>query len=72
MAPIMKLFYKTPEQGAQTSVVLAVEPQLQEVSGKYFISSKQSEPSSKANDDETAEWLWQKSREMTGLEVAAN
>lgn len=72
MTPIRKFFYKTPEQGAQTQIMLAVEPELEKITGKYFTNCKQTDPSNKAKDDEIADWLWTKSLEMTGLEVAAN
>lgn len=70
--PIKKLFYKNPEHGAQTSVMLAVEPELEKVTGKYFVDCKEGELSNKAKDDDTAQWLWKKSQEMTGLEVSTN
>lgn len=34
---IVKLFFKTPEQGAQTTIYLAVSEELNNVSGKYFM-----------------------------------
>ena len=71
MKPIVRLFYKTPEQGAQTQIMLAVEPELEKVTGKYFVGCKETEPSNKAKDDSMAEWLWNKSQEMTGLEIIA-
>lgn len=52
--------------------MLAVEPELENVSGKYFVDCKEANPSSKAQDDEMAEWLWKKSLELTGLETIAN
>lgn len=34
---IIKIFFKTPEQGAQTTIHLAVSDELNGVSGKYFM-----------------------------------
>lgn len=34
--PISWAFFKTPEKGAQTSIRLAVDPNLERVTGKYF------------------------------------
>ena len=34
--PIGKLFFKTPVNGAQTTLRCALDPKLEEVSGKYF------------------------------------
>lgn len=71
MTPIKKLFYKSPHDGAQTQIMLAIEPELQKITGKYFTDCKENEPSNKAKDEETAEWLWKTSLELTGLETAA-
>lgn len=71
IVPIKKLFYKSPEQGAQTSIMLAVEPQLEKTTGMYFVGCLLKEPSDDSKDDEMAEWLWNKSKEMTKFDVAA-
>ena len=34
---ISRLFFKTPEQGAQTSIYLAISDEVSGVSGKYFL-----------------------------------
>lgn len=54
-----------------TQIMLAVEPELEKVTGKYFTSSKETELSDKAKDDQTAEWLWKKSLDLTGLKDVA-
>lgn len=71
IVPIKKLFYKSPEAGAQTSILLAVEPELEKTTGLYFVGCLLKEPSDDSKDDETAEWLWEKSKEMTKFNVAA-
>lgn len=59
---------KTPQSGAQTTISCAVDPALSDVTGKYFSDChKISLKSSKARDDDTAEWLWQTSTKLTGL-----
>lgn len=68
--PFKKIFYETPEVGALTQIMLAVEPSLERVTGKYFTNSKETELSDKAMDDSTVDWLWSKSLELTGLEMA--
>lgn len=70
MTPIQKLFYKTPEAGAQTQVMLAVEPELASVTGKYFVACAEKEPSPKALDETVGEWLWEHSKELTRLEAS--
>lgn len=63
----MSIFFKTVEAGAQTQIRLAVDPELENVTGKYFRDCKQITPSSAARDDETAKWLWQQSEELTQM-----
>lgn len=72
MAPFVALFYKKPEAGAQTTIMLSVEPEVAKITGKYFVSSLEKEPSDKAKDDEMAKWLWKRSQDLTGLEEAEN
>lgn len=64
-----KLVLKTPEQGAATSVHVATSPQLDGVTGRYFIDSKEARPASVANDRALAERLWAYSIEKTGLRI---
>ncbi|XP_018418278.1 PREDICTED: retinol dehydrogenase 14 isoform X4 [Nanorana parkeri] len=60
-------FFKTPEEGAQTSVYLATSPDVEGVSGKYFGDCKEEEPLPKAMDDLVARKLWDISEVMVGL-----
>lgn len=67
MRHFMNLFSIGVEEGAQTSIYLASSPEVEGVSGKYFVK-KNSVPSSSASYDEsTAQKLWQVSEEMTGI-----
>ncbi len=60
-------FMLSAEGGARTSVYLASSPEVEGVSGKYFIKSKVARESKAAQDDAATEKLWQKSAEMTGV-----
>ncbi|KAG8445683.1 hypothetical protein GDO86_010456 [Hymenochirus boettgeri] len=60
-------FFKTPEEGAQTSVYLASSPEIEGVSGKYFGDCKEEELLPKAMDDLVARKLWDISEVMVGL-----
>jgi len=62
-----KFLFKTPKSGAQTSIALAVEPDLEKVTGKYFADCKVSSESKAAQSDDTAKWLWTKSEQITGF-----
>jgi len=58
----------TPEQGAETSIYLASSPEVQEVTGKYFVRSKEARSSGVSYDEEAARKLWKASLDMTGLQ----
>lgn len=65
--PLLAPFFKTPVEGAQTQIYLALDPDLANVSGKYFSNCKEETPSKAAQSDETAAWLWQKSSDLVKL-----
>ncbi|MBI3988380.1 MAG: SDR family oxidoreductase [candidate division NC10 bacterium] len=57
----------SPEQGAQTIIYLATSPEVEGLTGRYFVKN-QAVPSSKESYDSTAaQRLWQVSAELTGL-----
>lgn len=60
-------FFKSSKSGAQTPIRLAVDPELEKVTGKYFSDCLEKECAEHAKDGETAEWLWNKSEELTGV-----
>ena len=59
-------FIRKPDQGAQTSIYLASSPEVEGVSGKYFIDCKAVDSSPRSHDQALAEKLWQVSLELTG------
>ena len=58
-------FIRKPDQGAQTSIYLASSPEVEGVSGKYFIDCKAVDSSPRSHDQALAEKLWQVSLELT-------
>eukprot|EP01024_Parvocaulis_polyphysoides_P016022 TRINITY_DN170_c0_g1_i4.p1 TRINITY_DN170_c0_g1~~TRINITY_DN170_c0_g1_i4.p1 ORF type:complete len:318 (-),score=35.71 TRINITY_DN170_c0_g1_i4:167-1120(-) len=66
---ITKLFVKTPEQGAETSIYLATSPQVQGVSSKYYVDSKPAASSFASYDTKMAKQLWEVSQELTKCDV---
>ncbi|XP_055689613.1 retinol dehydrogenase 14-like isoform X1 [Lutzomyia longipalpis] len=68
LRPAMYTIYKTPKSGAQTQIRLAVDPVLEDVTGKYFSDCKEAKPRPQALDDEMAAWLWNESVKWTKLE----
>ncbi|XP_057978279.1 short-chain dehydrogenase TIC 32, chloroplastic-like isoform X2 [Malania oleifera] len=49
---------KNVQQGAATTCYLALNPQVEGISGKYFVDSNIAEPSPRARDAELAKRLW--------------
>lgn len=67
LTPVARLFMKTPEQGAATSIYLASSAEVEGVSGRYF-ANRRSKRSSKASyDAQAAARLWQVSAGLVGL-----
>ena len=74
VGPLMRLFrlaFASPEQGAQTSIYLTTSPEVEGVTGKYFVKQKAIPSSPASHDTATASRLWQVSAEMTGLPVSS-
>jgi retinol dehydrogenase 12 len=61
--------FKTPAQGAKTSIHLASAPELENVTGQYFAKSKPAKASPAATDDDAARRLWEISEQMVGLQA---
>lgn len=70
--PLMYFFFKTPKSGAQTTLAVALEPELEKVTGKYFSDCKIKKEVAAGRDDEVAEWLWKTSDEWTKLSVSTS
>lgn len=64
---IVKGFFKTPQQGCQTTVHLAVSEALDGINGKYFSDCKEAQLSAEAMDDEKANKLWELSTKLVNL-----
>jgi NAD(P)-dependent dehydrogenase (short-subunit alcohol dehydrogenase family) len=61
---LLFFMYKNVNEGAQTQIKLAVDPDLEKVTGKFFSDCKEKKASKEALNDEIAEWLWNKSKEL--------
>ncbi|MFX8930157.1 hypothetical protein ABTN05_21010, partial [Acinetobacter baumannii] len=55
------------EQGAATSIHLALAPEVAEVSGRYFVRSREAHCSRLARDAELRAGLWEASERLTGI-----
>ncbi|KAI1895146.1 hypothetical protein AGOR_G00103300 [Albula goreensis] len=60
-------FFKSPLEGAQTSIFLACSPDVEGVQGKCFANCKEEELLPKATDEEVARKLWDISEIMVGI-----
>jgi retinol dehydrogenase-14 len=69
--PVIRPFMKTPAQGAATSIHLASSPDLERVTGRYFVNSKPKRSSKRSYDEAAAARLWQVSAELVSLTAAA-
>ena len=65
--PFMRPFMKAPGQGAATSIHLVSAPDLEQVTGRYFASSKPRKSSRRSYDQAAATRLWQVSADLVGL-----
>ena len=57
----------SPTKGAATSLHVASHPELEGVTGKYFVKKKPVDSSPRSYDDAVAKRLWEVSEEMTGI-----
>ncbi|XP_063702276.1 retinol dehydrogenase 13-like [Culicoides brevitarsis] len=66
--PFLWPFFKEPIAGAQTTLYVALDPDLEKITGKYFSDCALKTPAAQAMDDKMAEWLWQVSEKWVKLD----
>ncbi len=64
---LMRPFMISGEKGARTSIYLASSPQVENLTGKYFVKEKEKMSSSRSRDEESAKRLWELSEKLTGM-----
>jgi NAD(P)-dependent dehydrogenase (short-subunit alcohol dehydrogenase family) len=67
LTPFMRIFASSPKEGAETSVYLASSPEVEGVSGKYWVDKEAVASSPASYDEAMARRLWEIGAEMTGL-----
>ena len=67
MGAVVPLIARSPEKGAATSIYLASSPEVQSITGKYFVDCKVTQPAPQATDSAVAKKLWDVSAEMVHL-----
>jgi NAD(P)-dependent dehydrogenase (short-subunit alcohol dehydrogenase family) len=69
--PLLNLVSISAEEGAQTIIYLATSPEVESITGKYFVN-KQAVPSSQESYDKvTARRVWQVSEELIGSHASS-
>src|SRR5438874_1449830 len=67
---LVRPFLKTPAQGAQTSIYLASSPDMDGVTGKFFVNGKPKTANKVAYDPAAIARLWQTSADLVGMKPA--
>ena len=67
MGVVIPLIARSPEKGAKTSIYLVSSPAVQNITGKYFVDCKVTQPAPQAADSAVARKLWNVSAEMVHL-----
>jgi hypothetical protein len=57
----------SPEKGAETSTYLASSPEVEGLSGRYFVKKAEARSSDASYDERIARRLWDVSAELTNL-----
>jgi NAD(P)-dependent dehydrogenase (short-subunit alcohol dehydrogenase family) len=63
----LKPFFRSPDQGAATSIYVASSAELEGVTGRYFMNCREARSSRLSHDTSLARRLWDVSAQMTGL-----
>jgi NAD(P)-dependent dehydrogenase (short-subunit alcohol dehydrogenase family) len=64
-------FFIGPEKGAETSIHLASSPDVEGVTGKYFVRSQETPSSAASHDREAAQRLWEISERLCRIAAGA-
>lgn len=67
---LLKPFFRSPEQGAQTSIYLCCSDDVANITGAYFANCKELQPKPWARDDESAQRLWEYTEQCVDFEYA--
>jgi len=70
LVPLLRPVMKSPAQGAATSIHVASNPELEQVSGRYFANRRPTRSSTRSYDQAVAARLWEASADLVGLTAA--
>jgi retinol dehydrogenase-14 len=71
MIRVARLFMKSPAQGAGTPIYLASSPEVEGITGAYFVNRKPKTSSRASYDTTAAARLWRASTDLAGLTATA-
>ncbi len=63
----VSLFFSSPAKGSQTVIYLASSPDVEGVTGMYFVKKKEKKSSPESYDEAAAQKFWQISAKLTGI-----
>ncbi len=69
MMRMARPFMATPEKGAETLVWLASSPEVEGMTGVYYVNRKPAKSSERSHDRDLAARMWKVSAQLTGLNV---
>ncbi len=67
MYPLIKLIFKTPMEGAQTTIYCSVDKDVQNKNGKFYRNCKEVEILPHGKNDEDAKRLWSLSEKLVNI-----
>jgi NAD(P)-dependent dehydrogenase (short-subunit alcohol dehydrogenase family) len=65
---VMGFFALTPEEGAENTVYLAASPEVEGITGEYYVQLEPAQSSPLSYDEGVARRLWEVSERLTGLD----
>ena len=65
---LSKPLMKSPAKGAETSIFLASSPEVEGITGQYFVNKKIAQSCPESHDRELAKRLWDVSEKLAGLQ----
>ena len=67
MVRAMRPLMISPEKGAETSIHMASSPEVEGLSGRYFVKKAEARSSDVSYDERLAKRLWEVSADLTNL-----
>ncbi len=67
MYKLFSPFFQSPEKGAETTIFLATSPEVDGITGKYFVNKKIKKSAEKTYDTDLQNRLWKISSQLTNL-----